>query len=275
MNEQQVSAIKSATKKVWGTNPAGWTHASDKQKGTREFFEQVLKGRFENELHWLPEVVKFENYKDKEVLEIGCGAGYDAYMFCKAGAHYTGIDLVPANIQLTQQHLGVYGYAATIEEQDAEIMRFPKKFDLVYSFGVLHHIPQMEKALARSYEALKPGGTAIFIVYHKYSIAYLRVVLHWIFRGKFLKESLANALSRVEEVGSSERPLVRVYSPKEFKKILKATGFREVAYCIRKLDSDHLPNVPLINYFYRFIPKNIFEKCATWWGWYLCVEAVK
>lgn len=275
MNIQENSAIKEATKKVWGTNPAGWTHARDKQKGTKEFFDQVLKNRFTEECFWLPAVVSFESYANKKVLEIGCGAGYDAYMFCKNGAEYTGIDLVPENIVLTKKHLSFYGYSPLILEADAEKMGFKEQFDLVYSFGVLHHIPNIEKALLNSYDALKPGGTAMFIVYYKYSIAYFRVVAHWIVRGKFLKESLDHALSRVEDVGSSERPLVRVYSKKEFTKLVQAAGFTVVSTKIRKLSREDFPAFRGLAYSIKYIPETVLYRWATWWGWYLCVEAVK
>ncbi len=275
MNMHESNAIKISTKKVWGTNPAGWTHAKDKKKGTKEFFDQVLYKRFTEECFWLPAIVSFESYANKKVLEIGCGAGYDAYMFCNNGAEYTGLDLVPENIALTKKHLSFYSYTPVIFEADAQEMDFKEQFDLVYSFGVLHHIPDMEKVLYQSYQALKPGGTALFIVYYKYSIAYFRVVAHWIMRGKFLKESLQEALSRVEDVDSSERPLVRVYSKKQFTKLVQDAGFTVVSTKIRKLSREDLPAFAGLTYIFKYLPESVLHRWATWWGWYLCLQAVK
>ena len=276
MNQIERDSIKKVTKSVWGTNPAGWTHAPQEEKGTKAFFDTVLAKRFTEECPWLPEIVNFANYKNKKVLEIGSGAGYDAYFFCKYGADYTGIDLVPENRVLAKKHLSVYGYTPTILEMDAEKMQLPEKFDLIYSFGVLHHIPHIELVLTKSFEHLKDEGKVLFIVYNKHSIAYwLGVYLNWIIRGRFLYETLAHSLGRVEQVGSSERPLVRVYTKKSFCDLLKKTGFSPTSLSIRKLQREDLPFFRAMKYLYRFIPESVLEKMGSWWGWYLCVEAVK
>ena len=275
MNSNHIREIKKFTKKVWGTNPAGWAHAQDKQKGTQAFFEKVLTKRSTQELPWLPEVVQFENYTGKKVLEIGCGAGYDAYAFCKAGAQYVGIDLVPENIVLSKAHLALYGFNPLIEELDAENMEFKDSFDLIYSFGVLHHIPRVERVIEKSYQALKSGGIVCFIVYYKYSIVYLRIILNWLLRRRFLRETLQDALSCVEDVGSSERPLVRVYSKKEFCSLLVQAGFKINNVKIRKLERQDLIQIRIVWRFYKYIPQWLLDKISHWWGWYLCVKATK
>lgn len=279
MNQLESSSVKSKTKQVWGTNPAGWTHAKDKQTGTKDFFDQVLKKRFSYECNWLPEVIHFEKYKDKKVLEIGCGAGYDAYMFCKAGAQYTGIDLVSQNIELTKQHLFYYGYqsAAAICQMDAEHMIFDKKFDLIYSFGVLHHISDIDIVLKKSYEFLNDQGKVIFIVYNRNSLVYWvhNVFLKWIMRGRFLKESLDSVLEEVEDVGSSQKPLVRVYAKKNFSQKIKQAGFKVIEVKIRKLVYEDLPGFRFLFWFYRIIPQCFLYQCSKFCGWYLCVEAIK
>ncbi len=276
MNQAEIESIKKTTKNVWGTNPAGWAHASNQEKGTKGFFDTVLTKRFSEECPWLPALVNFASYKDKKILEIGSGAGYDAYQFCKNGANYTGIDLVPENRILAKKHLSFYGYEPKILEMDAEKMQLSEKFDLIYSFGVLHHIPHIEIALSKSFERLKDDGKVLFIVYNKHSIAYwLGVYLNWIIRGRFFYESLASSLGRVEQVGSSERPLVRVYTKKTFCDLLKQAGFCPLSVKIRKLERQDLPFYRVLKYVYCFIPESVLEKMSRRWGWYLCVEAVK
>ena len=100
---------KENSQKVWGATPAGSSFADGFNPGTREFFEKVLKKRSTYELPWLFELVDFAAYKDKRVLELGCGARYDAYEFCRNEAEYTGIDLVPENVARTKKHLSFYG----------------------------------------------------------------------------------------------------------------------------------------------------------------------
>ena len=114
-----MSGIKTSTKKVWGASPAGSTSSKAKPK-TKEFFEEAFKYRAEYEQPWLYEVVPFESFKNKKVLEIGCGAGFDAYNIVREGAVYTGIDITPENIDRTKTHLKLMGYDVKAFEHDAE-----------------------------------------------------------------------------------------------------------------------------------------------------------
>ena len=88
---------KRAAQAVWGASPAGTTHGGGTEPGTREFFERVLELRNSYEIPWLGELVPFAAYRGRAVLEVGCGAGFDAYSFATAGADYTGVDITPQN----------------------------------------------------------------------------------------------------------------------------------------------------------------------------------
>lgn len=268
---------KNAAKAVWGASPAGWTFGNDYKPGSQHFFDSVLAKRFTYECDWLNDVVHFEKYRDKKVLEIGCGAGYDAYQFCKNGADYTGIDITPANPLLVKQHLSYYGYAPTTHEMDAEKMNFKEEFDFVYSFGVLHHIPDMQKVLNNCYSALKKDGEACIIVYYKYSIFYVlsTVLTAWILRGGFLKRSLAQQRGLIEYSESDQLPLVNVYSKKALRKMMEKAGFNVDRLCVRKLVHEDLPSLRLIWRFYKYIPSSWLKKLGNYWGWYVCVRAVK
>ena len=87
-----------ASERGLGHNPAGHTLGKGLEVGSCEFFETVLKKRIEYEQPWLFELVPFEIMGGKKVLEVGFGAGYDAYEFCRHGAVYSGIDITPENI---------------------------------------------------------------------------------------------------------------------------------------------------------------------------------
>jgi len=90
-------SAKERARSVWGASPAGTTHAPNEAPGTRAFFERARERRANDELPFLRELVPFAKWKGKQVLELGCGAGFDAYEICAAGAEYTGIDLTPEN----------------------------------------------------------------------------------------------------------------------------------------------------------------------------------
>ena len=111
--------IKNNTKNVWGASPAGTTSSKAKPK-TKDFFDEAFKYRSEYEQPWLYDVIPFKSFKDKRVLEIGCGVGFDAYNIIREGATYTGIDITPENIERTKIHLGYFGLEGEILEADAE-----------------------------------------------------------------------------------------------------------------------------------------------------------
>ena len=101
------------------------------------------------------------NKKDKNVLEIGCGAGYWTKFLCENSNNVTAIDLIPNSpIELDN-----FTY---IENKD---MQFDCKniknesIDFAFSFGVFCHLSHSacEYYLKDVFRVLKKGGTAIFM----------------------------------------------------------------------------------------------------------------
>ncbi len=274
---RQQSNIKEATKNVWGANPAGTTHAKDLKPGTKAFFEKVLQERFGKEHDFLIDLVDYPKWKGKRVLEIGCGAGYDAYMFCKYGAEYTGIDIVPENIERTKKHLSFYGLKAKIHELDAEELEFDQKFDLIYSFGVLHHIPHIEIVFKKIKDNLLEDGTLQLTVYNKNSIFYWLHLWLWdyLLCGGFLKQTFEQRLAQIEFTESDSDPYVKVYTKSSLRELLEGNGFRVLDIRIEKLDIHDLPPVSLIGRLYKYIPQSFLNLLAKRWGWYICIEAKK
>jgi ubiquinone/menaquinone biosynthesis C-methylase UbiE len=163
--------LKARVHDFWQANPCGAKFA-EMQIGSREFFKAVEQHRYETEWH-IPEVVQFERWRDKSVLEIGCGLGTDAIRFARAGANYTGVDLTERSIELVQRRFDFENLRGHLQTADAENLPFADEtFDLVYSHGVLHHTPDTERAINEARRVLKPGGTAMVMLYHKNSYNY-------------------------------------------------------------------------------------------------------
>jgi ubiquinone/menaquinone biosynthesis C-methylase UbiE len=155
----------------WQANPCGVKFA-DGEVGTRQFFNAVEHHRYQTEWH-IPEVVGFPRWCDGDVLEVGCGLGTDAINFARRGARYTGVDLTEASIDLVRKRFELEGLPATLSVADAEVLPFADdSFDLVYSHGVLHHTPETQRAIDQIHRVLKPGGTAMVMLYHKNSYNY-------------------------------------------------------------------------------------------------------
>ena len=140
--------------------------------GTREFFDEVTAQRYALEPH-IPEVVRFERWVDRDVLEAGCGIGTDGAQFAAAGARYTGLDFSPSAIDLARRRFDLEGLPGRFVTGSITDLPFPDDtFDLVFSHGVIHHVRSTEKAAKEFERVLKPGGTALVMVYHRRSLNY-------------------------------------------------------------------------------------------------------
>jgi SAM-dependent methyltransferase len=122
----------------------------------------------------------FEATKGKKVLEIGVGLGADHQRFAEAGANLCGIDLTERAVEHTHRRLALFGLSSTLSLGDAERLEFPDhNFELVYSWGVLHHSPDTQKAIAEVYRVLEPGGRAKVMIYHLWSMIGLMLWLRY------------------------------------------------------------------------------------------------
>jgi ubiquinone/menaquinone biosynthesis C-methylase UbiE len=163
--------LKTRVHDFWQANPCG-TKFAQGEVGTREFFDAVERHRYQTESH-IREVVGFDRWRGRDVLEVGCGLGTDGINFARAGAVYTGIDLTEASIELARRRFEMEGLNADLKVADAESLPFKgESFDLVYSHGVLHHTPDTERAVGEIHRVLKPGGAAMVMLYHKNSYNY-------------------------------------------------------------------------------------------------------
>jgi len=137
-----------------------------------EFYEKFREQRYRTQWH-IPLLVPFAEAKGKDVLEIGIGNGADGVMFALNGGRYTGADLTEAALEATRKHFDVLGLKGTFKKENAEELSFPdQSFDIVYSHGVLHHTPNIERAMDEVWRVLRPGGRAIIMLYHKHSFNY-------------------------------------------------------------------------------------------------------
>ena len=289
--------LKERVRAFWQAHPCG-TKFSDAEMGTPEFFELIEAHRYIKEWH-IPEAADFAGARGLSVLEIGCGLGTDGAQFAKAGAHYTGVDLTEAAIELARKRFEIAGLPGEFRVADAENLDFAdESFDRIYSHGVLHHTPDTARAVAEIYRMLKPGGRAMVMLYHRGSYNY-RVGIRILRRAgaRLLKsevgiriihqmtgepvESLrehAGLLTRNRAQVSNDEflsqstdgagnPLARVYSRREARELFK--NFREVELRAHFLNKRF---IPLIG---RLLPRSFESALASRWGWHLWIYATK
>ena len=155
----------------WAANQPGfrWTVH---EPGTPEFFRDVEEHRYRLEPH-IPEVVRFDRWAGARVLEVGCGIATDGARFARAGARYTGLDATPAALELARTRFELEGLQGDFVHGSADELAFPDaSFDLVYSHGVIHHIENTAGAVREFHRVLRPGGTALVMLYHRGSLNY-------------------------------------------------------------------------------------------------------
>ena len=257
-------AVKREAVKQWTTDPAGAFAAGDDDLGTPESFRRIEAYRY-REQPWMHETFHFDAYRGARVLEIGVGAGTDHIQFARAGADLTGIDLTPRSVELTSKRLEQEGFEAKVSVMDAERLEFPDdSFDVVYSFGVLHHTSSPERAFSEVRRVLRPGGRFVGALYNRYSFFMARVLVERYIYREYRKETWTERLSRIEYSTSGARPRVRLFGRRELAHGLHDAGFDRVTICRRHLG--------LGRYTARF-PRAVERIGGRTVGWYLVHDA--
>ena len=177
----------------WNARPCNLRH-STKPIGSREYFDEVERRKYFVESH-IPGFAEFPRWNGRRVLEIGCGLGTDTVSFARAGAQVTAIELSNESAALAGQRLAVYGLAdrATIHIGDAEELPalVPQQpFDLVYSFGVIHHSPHPRRIVEHIRRYMTPDSELRLMVYSRISYK-----LFWIMKQEGIWD-----LSRIDEL---------------------------------------------------------------------------
>jgi ubiquinone/menaquinone biosynthesis C-methylase UbiE len=170
---------------------------------TPQWFEAIERHRYETE-PMIHAVAQFTRYHGKRLLEVGVGAGADHLQWARAGALCHGVDLTDAAIETTRAHLAAYGLSSDLRRVDAECLPFPDdSFDVVYSWGVIHHTEHPERIIAEIRRVLRPGGVFIGMMYGRRSVAALRLwIVYAVARGRPWRSFSDVLWHHVESVGT-------------------------------------------------------------------------
>jgi len=263
---------KLRAREQWGQDPCGAVYDREHELGTREFFDEVERYRYQEYAPWMPRLMEFDHFRGARLLEVGCGMGSDLLQFARGGAHCTGVDLTPRSVEITRHRFKLYGADGDFMLCDGERLPFQSEsFNVVYSNGVLHHTPDTAGAIREVHRVLRPGGTAKIMLYHRNSLNYwVEIVLRRGVLGlEFLRgRSAEDIMSRVIEFSDHDaRPLVKVYSRREMRELFGM--FADVRVDVEQLVRDEL------RFLSPLVSEKMFGKLRKKIGWNVIVTAKK
>jgi ubiquinone/menaquinone biosynthesis C-methylase UbiE len=144
-------------------------------KHSREWFEAVEANRYRLE-PFIHGFAQFTRHHGKTILEVGVGAGTDHLQWARAGCRCHGVDLTEEAIETTRARFALYGFRSDLQRIDAERLPFAdQSFDLVYSWGVIHHSERPEAIIAEIHRVLRPGGLFLGMLYNRRALVTLRL----------------------------------------------------------------------------------------------------
>jgi 2-polyprenyl-3-methyl-5-hydroxy-6-metoxy-1,4-benzoquinol methylase len=260
----------------WNARPCNIRH-SPRPVGTREYFDEVEARKYFVESH-IPRFAEFERWKGKKVLEIGCGIGTDTINFARAGAAVTAVDLSGKSLEVARERVALFGLADRVRffQGSAEALSSfvpPEPYDLIYSFGVIHHTPHPERVIEQMRAYAKPGTTVKIMVYNRRSWKVLGILLGY-GRGQFWK--LDDLIARNSEAQTG-CPVTYTYTPRQARALLQSAGFRVTNIAIEHIFPYRIRDYVAYRYvkewYFRWMPPALFRWMERRWGWHLCVTA--
>jgi ubiquinone/menaquinone biosynthesis C-methylase UbiE len=204
-----------------------WREAVSPAEFTSDFFDEVDTRFLQSVRKFMPwkahpfeEWLDFTALRDQRVLEIGVGMGTHAQLIAAHARSYTGVDLTDYAVQATRRRLVLRGITGTIQQMDAEALKFPdSSFDLVWSWGVIHHSANTARILAEMHRVLRPGGKAIVMVYFRswwlyYACGYM---VHGLLRGGIMRHGgFARSIQ-----AATDGALARYYSQRSWRSLVE------------------------------------------------------
>ena len=115
------------------------------------------------------------NVSGKQVLEIGLGEGAESERLIRQGARWSGVDLTTESIERVRTRLTLRELPYE-ELRQGSVLDLPfadGTFDMVFSHGVLHHVPEIKQAQKEIHRVLRPDGELVIMVYARWSLNYL------------------------------------------------------------------------------------------------------
>ncbi len=266
-NAHSIRDLKGEVREFWNSDPCGTRYLEG-----ADDFEAHARARYALEPH-IPEFAQFASARGLRVLEVGVGVGADYLEWLRAGARATGVDLSPASLERARRRCELAGFHPDLRVADAEHLPFADHtFDVVYSYGVMHHSPDTAQCFREAWRVLKPGGQARIMLYHHPSLTGAMLWLRYgVFRGKSLRRAVYDHL---------ESPGTKTFAQPEVRSMM--AGFEDIVMRQVFSPGDMLLNrpstrfqSPLYRLVWKLYPRVLARKLGRRWGLFLLISGRK
>ena len=244
-------------------------------ESSKSGFETQSNERYRLEPYIIP-FADFNSAQNKKVLEIGVGLGSDHQKFAEVTNDLYGIDLTKRAIKNTTDRFKIFDLKSNLSIGDAEALKFEDNFfDIVYSWGVLHHSPNTPEAINEVYRVLKKGGSAKIMIYNKWSLIGLML---WVRYALFTFKPW----TKLETIYDKflESPGTKAYTKKEAKKLF--SNFQHVSISSVLTHGDLLESNAgqrhkgfLLNLARKIWPRRMLKKLFPEFGLFMLIDARK
>jgi 2-polyprenyl-3-methyl-5-hydroxy-6-metoxy-1,4-benzoquinol methylase len=260
----------------WNARPCNIRH-SPKPVGSREYFDEVEARKYFVEDH-IPRFADFARWNGKKVLEIGCGIGTDTISFARHGALVTAVDLTEKSLDLARQRARVYGLEDRIRFVQANAEQLSdylpaEHYDLVYSFGVIHHTPRPDRVIEQIRRYVDARSTVKIMVYNRWSWKVFWILAVY---GKCQFWKIDRLVANYSEAQTG-CPVTYSYSRRSGRQLLEKNGFAVTETMVGHIFPYSIPEYVQYRYkkvwYFRWIPESLFRSLERTFGWHLCLTA--
>lgn len=251
---------KEAVRRYWDVAPCGTADVAGEEEARKH--RELERIRYERE-PFIERFARFEDARGWRLLEVGVGAGTDHLRFARSGALCTGVDLSDVSLETTRRRIAAEGLSSDLRVADAENLPFSDgAFDIVYSWGVIHHTPDTRRAAREILRVLRGGGRFCVMVYNKHSLLAAQAwLIHAALRGS-PRRSFADVLAH-----HVESPGTKAYTKLEARDLFEGATSRRVETVVTPYDMRIGRRRFLPQWTWRGVPRRL--------GWFHVVIGTK
>lgn len=268
-DEAQAREWQEANRTWWESHPMRYDFGDhiEYTEFSREFYEEIDRRFFSDAEKYMPSkkvpfdaLIDFEGLRNKDVLEIGVGNGSHAQLLASHARTYNGIDLTSYAVHSTTERMRRFGLdrpTVNIQQMDAERMQFAdESFDFIWTWGVIHHSSNTRQILSEMRRVLRPGGSAVVMVYYRnlWNYYIYAGLFGGLIKGHFWKTKSLHQTRQHETDGA----IARFYSIPEWKQL--ASEFftvEDVSVCGSKPEIVPLPRGRVKDSVLKIIPDSM------------------